>query len=258
MPGRQHAMVIQAVVVDDETPARARVRTLARNHHDVAIVAEASDPQEALAAIAAHQPDVIFVDVEMPGMSGVEIVRRIPPGERPLVVFMTALPQYAVEAFALGAVHYLLKPLAREDVDAALQRVRQAMSDRAATATLAQLMSGFSEAHAPLQRVIVKRNGRAMLMRVRDIDWIESAGNYSRIHAGGVSHLLREGMASLETKLDRHQFLRIHRSTVVNLDRIRELHAMSHGDYAVILHDDTQLSLSRRYRSRFEMLFGRL
>jgi two-component system LytT family response regulator len=251
-------MPIRVVVFDDEALARERVRRFVKTHDDVQIVAEASDHQEALAAIAAHRPDAIFVDIETPGGSGVEMVRQIEPSERPLVVFITAFAQYAVNAFDIGALHYLLKPFGPEEVAAALRRIREVMSDRAASATLSQLSDRVAREHEPLQRIIVKRGGRALLFRVVEIDWIEAAGNYSRIHVGGAAYLLRESVMSLEQKLDKQQFVRIHRSTVVNLDRIRELEPTSHGDYALVLHDGTRLALSRGYRSRLEMLLGRL
>ena len=249
---------IRVVLIDDEPLARARVRMFTKTHDDVEIVAEAGDYQEALAAIAAHRPDAIFLDVELPGVSGVEMVREIGPDERPLVVFITAFAQYAVNAFDIGAVHYLVKPFGPEEVTAALRRIREAISSRVASAVLTHLSGGVTKEHEPLQRIVVKRGGRAILLRVNQIDWIEAAGNYSRIHAAGAKHLLRESIVSLEKKLDRQQFVRVHRSAMVNLDRIRELQATSHGDYAVILHDGTRLVLSRGYRSRLEMLLGRL
>lgn len=227
-------------------------------HDDVEVVAEASDHQGALNAIALHRPDAMFVDVEMPGLSGVELVRQIDAAERPLVVFLTAFAQYAVDAFDIGAVHYLVKPFGPEELSAALQRVREAMSGRAANATLSHLAGRLAKAPEPLQRVVVKHEGRATLIRAEQIDWIEAAGNYCRIHFGGASHLLRESIVSLERRLDPQQFVRVHRSAMVNLDRIRELHPTSHGDYAVTLHDGKRLALSRGYRGRLEMLLGRL
>jgi two-component system LytT family response regulator len=251
-------MGIRVLVVDDEPLARERVRMFIDAHDDVEVVAEASNCQSALTAIAVHRPDAMFVDVEMPGVSGVDIVRQIDPSERPLAVFITAFAQYAVEAFDLGAVHYLVKPFGPEELAVAFQRIREAMSSRAANATLAHLAGRLSKAAEPLQRVVVKREGRATLIRTSQIDWIEAAGNYCRIHFDGTSHLLRESMVSLEKKLDPQRFVRVHRSAMVNLDRIRELQPTSHGDYLVTLHDGKMLALSRGYRSRFEMLLGRL
>ncbi|HEY0158347.1 MAG TPA: LytTR family DNA-binding domain-containing protein [Thermoanaerobaculia bacterium] len=253
-------MSIRVVIVDDEPLARARVRMFISEHNDVEIVAEASDHEEALEAIAEHQPHALFIDVEMPGMSGVDVVRQLGAAQRPVVVFITAFAQYAVEAFDVGATHYLVKPFGPEDVRAALQRIRDVLSNRAATAIVSQIALGVETRQAPqtLQRVVVKRNGRAMLLRVHDIDWIEAAGNYARLHVRGAHHLLRESISSLEQKLDGREFVRVHRSAVVNLERVRELQPTSHGDYAVILDDGTRLILSRHYRSRLEMLLGRL
>jgi two-component system LytT family response regulator len=251
---------MRVLTIDDEPLSRARLRMFLAEHEDVQIVAEAGDPREALRALGEHNPEVIFVDIEMPHSSGVEMVRALDPEDRPLVVFVTAFADYAVDAFSVGAVHYLVKPFGADDVDAAVRRLREALSARAAGATLSQLLAGLRKQQEPelLQRLVVKRNGRVLLLRIEQIDWIEAAGNYSRVHAGGEHHLLRESMAALEKRLDRRQFVRVHRSVLVNLDRIRELHPESHGDYTVILHDDTRLSLSRGYRARLEALLGRL
>lgn len=253
-------MTIRILLVDDEPLARARVKMFASEHEDVEIVAEASDHREALTAVAQHRPDVIFIDVEMPGVSGVDIVRQIDATERPLVVFVTAFAQYAVDAFDVGAVHYLVKPFAPEDISAALQRIRDVLSSRTATATLSHLVERIQQRQPAdaLQRVLVKRNGRAMLLRVDQVDWIEAAGNYSRLHVAGANYLLRESIRSLEKKLDGRQFVRVHRSAVVNLDRVHELHPTSHGDYSLLLKDGTRVVLSRGYRSRIETLLGRL
>jgi two-component system LytT family response regulator len=253
-------MTIRVVVADDEPLSRARVRMYAGSHDDVAIVAEAADAQEALDAVTSHHPDVLFVDVEMPDGSGVEVVRSLEPEERPVVVFVTAFTNYAVDAFDVGAVHYLVKPFGPDEIDAAMRRIREALTARAANAAVSHLAAHLQRHQEPelLQRVVVKHNGRALLLRIEQIDWIEGAGNYSRLHANGARHLLRESLTSLERKLDRRQFARVHRSTIVNLDRISELHPTSHGDYTILLRDGTRLVLSRGYRARLEALLGHL
>ena len=172
------------------------------------------------------------------------------------MVFITAFAQYAVNAFDIRAVHYLVKPFGPEELSAALRRIREAMASRAANATLSHLAGRLWNAPEPLQRVVIKSGGRATLIRTEQIDWIAAAGNYCRIHFGGASHLLRESIVSLESKLDPQHFVRVHRTAMVNLDRIRELQPTSHGDYAVILHDDTRLPLSRDYRSRLVRYLG--
>lgn len=253
-------MTMRVLVVDDEPLSRARMRMFLAHHPDVEIVAEAGDGEEGLRAVAAHCPDVVFLDVEMPDLSGVEMLRGIEPEERPLIVFVTAFANYAVDAFDMGAIHYLVKPFGPAEIEAAVKRARAALAARAAGGTVSELLAHLQKQQQAetLQRVVIKRNGRALLLRVGEIDWVEAAGNYSRLHVGGEHHLLRETMTSLEKKLDRRQFVRVHRSALVNLDRITELHPTSHGDYAVVLENQTRLVLSRGYRDRLETLLGRL
>lgn len=253
-------MVMRVLIIDDEPLSRARMRMFFDHDPDVEIVGEAGDGEEGLRALAEHRPDVLFADVEMPDLSGLDMIRRIDEEERPLVVFVTAFADYAVEAFGVGAVHYLVKPFGPAEVEAAVQRVRAAMAARAAGGTVSELLAHLQKQQQAetLQRVVIKRDGRVYLLRVEQIDWIEGAGNYSRLHAGAEHHLLRETMVSLEKKLDRRQFARIHRSALVNLDRISELQPTSHGDYTVVLHDGTRLVLSRGYRDRLTTLLGRL
>lgn len=253
-------MPITTLVVDDEPLARKRMRSLLRDFEDFDVAAEAASGEEALTQIAAVKPRVVFLDVQMPGVDGFEVVRRVDPSERPLIVFVTAFEQYALQAFQVSAVQYLLKPVDRQDLANAIARLRQllAASGGEAGSAVTELLSQLQRPRAFLQRIVVKSKGRTLLFRIEQVDWFESAGNYVRLHVGKERHLLRETMNSLEEKLDPRQFLRIHRSAIVNLERVRELQPTSHGEYVVILDDDTRLTLSRVYRDRIEPLLGRL
>jgi two-component system LytT family response regulator len=231
--------MINALLVDDEPLARSRMRTLLRTYEDFAVAGEAGDGEEALQAIETLRPDVVFLDVEMPDLDGLGLVRRLDRDVRPLLVFVTAYEEYALDAFRAAAAQYLLKPVDPNALRQAIERVRKLLD-------------------TPLERVAVKRRGRTLLFRVDDIDWVEAAGNYVRLHVGGQRHLLRETMGGIERKLDRRCFIRIHRSTIVNVGRIREVHGAAHGDATVVLRDGTQLMLSRVYRDRLEPLLGRL
>ena len=257
-------MAIPTLLVDDEPLARKRMRSLLRDYEDFEIVGEAESGQQALEQIVALKPRVVFLDVQMPGMDGFDVVRGLPDGVRPLIVFVTAFEQYALQAFQVSAVQYLLKPLDRDELKNAIARVRQLVLTEPGEATTAitELLAHLQRPKAFLQRIVVKSKGRTLLFRIEQVDWFESAGNYVRLHVssngGRERHLLRETMNSLEEKLDPRLFLRIHRSAIVNLERVRELQPTSHGEYVVVLADDTRLTLSRVYRDRIEPLLGRL
>lgn len=253
-------MPITTLLVDDEPLARKRMRSLLRDFEDFDVAAEAGGGEEALELVATVKPRVVFLDVQMPGVDGFEVVRRMDPLQRPLIVFVTAFEQYALQAFQVSAVQYLLKPVDREELANAIARVRQllAASGGESGAAISELLAQVQRPRSFLQRIVVKAKGRTLLFRIEQVDWFESAGNYVRLHVGRERHLLRETMNSLEEKLDPRQFLRIHRSAIVNLERVRELQPTSHGEYVVILDDDTRLTLSRVYRDRIEPLLGRL
>jgi two-component system, LytTR family, response regulator len=253
-----HSM-LTALLVDDEPLARKRMRALLGDHPDVTVIGEAGDGEEALQAIASLQPAVVFLDVQMPGADGFEVVRRLDEASRPLIVFVTAFEQYALDAFRASAVQYLLKPVERDELGKALLRVRQLVQlVPPAQPDLTELVERLQPWRAFLQRVAVKSKGRMLLFRIEEVDWLESAGNYVRLHIGGECYLLRETMSGIEERLDPQQFLRVHRTAIINLDRLRELQPTSHGEYLVILHDDTRLTLSRVYRDRVEPLLGKL
>ncbi|MBI4661774.1 MAG: response regulator transcription factor [Verrucomicrobia bacterium] len=253
-------MKIRTLIVDDEPLARERLATLLQEEADIEIVGQCADGQEALAAIRSAAPDLVFLDVQMPELDGFGVVAALPRVQVPAVIFVTAYDQFAVRAFEVNALDYLLKPFDRERFQTALRRaVDQILRHEPAEINrrLTQLLAELKRDTKPLERLVVKTEGRVLLVKTDEIDWIEAADNYVSLHVGNESHLHRETMAALERKLAPNQFLRISRSTIVNVERIKELQPMFHGDYVVILRDGTRLSLSRNFRDRVQHLLGK-
>jgi two-component system, LytTR family, response regulator len=251
--------MIRTLIVDDEPLSRRRIRDLLEGESDFVLVGECGDGEEAMATLSEHPCDLVFLDVEMPGLNGLEVARRLDSGSGPAVIFVTAYDCYALPAFEVHAVDYLLKPFDRLRFRKALAWARMAIRrDKAEAAegvaddTLGELRGG----RKPLERVAIKTSGRVFFLKTEDIEWVEAAGNYLRLHVGKDTYSLRETMNNLEARLDPEHFWRIHRSTIVNVDRIRELQPLFHGDYVVILHDGTELTLSRTYRRNLPGLFG--
>ena len=243
--------------MDDERLARQKLRTLLQRHSDVELVGECADGDVAIAEITRLHPDVVFLDVRMPGRSGFDVVKALPVGAGPHVVFVTAYGDHAVEAFEVEAVDYLLKPFDRERLDRAVARARRRLGEPGkALSRLGDLVMRLEGAlatprtEAPLERLAVKKDGRTLLVPTAEIDWIEAVDKYVRLHARGTRLLHREALSSLERRLDPSQFLRIHRRAIVNLRRVREIHPGVGDEPTVVLADGTRLPLSRRYRAR--------
>lgn len=256
-------MTLRTLIVDDEPLARERVRMMLGMHDDVAVIGEYGDGQQAIDAILRHRPDLVFLDVQMPVVDGFGVLRALQGDAMPYVVFVTAYDQYALEAFEVHALDYVLKPFNTERFSQALQRARAAIarvSDVGAgpidRERLRGLVASLTAEQREKQRLVVKSSGRVFFVKVEDIDWIEAEGNYVRLHMGAQSHLLRETMKGMESVLDTSQFIRIHRSTIVNADRIRELQPLFHGEYAVILRDGTRLVASRGPDNRLKKLLA--
>jgi two-component system, LytTR family, response regulator len=244
---------LRALIVDDELPARKKLLMLLKGEPDVEVVAEASNGVDAIAAVEEHRPDVIFLDIQMPGMNGFEVVDALEHKDRTLVVFVTAYDEHAVKAFEVHALDYLLKPFDRTRLRNCLERIRA--ERRTDTSKLNELLAEFRPREY-LNRVVVKTRGRVLLLKIDEVDWIETAANYVELHAGKQSYLLRETLNSLDEKLDPRQFVRVHRSSIVNLDRIQELQSWSHGDFIVLLKDGTKLRMSRRYKQNLADIWG--
>ena len=255
---------IRCLIVDDEPLARERIRTLLADVSDIEIVGECQDGRKAVAAIHKHAPDLLFLDVQMPGMDGFGVLESLPPEQIPVVIFVTAYDQYALRAFEAQALDYLLKPFDRERFQKALRRartqVRQQKSgerESALAPKILALLESLQAGQKHLHRLVIKSGGHVFFLRTEEIDWIEAAGNYVRLHAGGEEHLLRETMNALEGRLDPQKFLRIHRSTIVNIERIQELHPWFKGEHVVILRGGTRLTLSRGFREKLQRLLGK-
>ena len=250
---------MRVLIVDDEPLAREKLRGFLEKEDGIEVVAECSDGKEALLAVEEHSPDALFLDVQMPELDGFEVLANLEPEHvPPAVVFVTAFDQYALKAFDVHAVDYLLKPYDRERFQAALDRAREVIDQKRTgdvRQQLERLLGDIQEKRPQFpERMVIKSSGRVVLLKVDDIDWIDAAGNYVKIHAGSETHMLRETMSRLESRLDPERFLRIHRSTIVNLERIRELQQQFHGDYLVILKGGQRLTLSRSYRERVQSL----
>jgi len=251
-------MKIRTLIVDDEPLARERVRRFLRDEPDVAIIGECGNGAEAIKTIKSEKPDLVFLDIQMPEKNGFEVIKSLDPKTVPTVVFVTAYDQYALQAFDVHALDYLLKPFNRERLHRAVVHARELIENKnrgKMDERLASLIADLKTGKKYLERLVVKSVGRVFFLRTDEIDWIEAAGNYLKLHIGRESHLIRETMNSIEAKLDPDKFLRIHRSTIVNIDRIKELHPMFSGDYSVILRNGAELTLSRNFRERFLELF---
>jgi two-component system, LytTR family, response regulator len=247
-----------AVVVDDEPLARKRLCRLLDSERDIDVVGECSNGREAISVLSSQSPDLVFLDVQMPEMDGFAVLRALAPKRIPAVVFVTAYDDYALEAFNVNALDYLLKPFDKKRFQESVERARGRLSEHreeTVSGRLTALLENLSAAPASRGRIAVKTGGKVMFVNTSDIDWIEAADNYACLHCSGVTHVLRETMSSLETRLDRKMFLRIHRSIIVNVDRIAEMQPWFRGDYLVILKDGTKLKLSRTHR---EALAGTL
>ncbi len=251
-------MTLRTLIVDDEPLARERVKRFLRDESDVEIIGECGNGNDAVSVIKAEKPDLVFLDIQMPEKTGFEVIRSLNSKSLPTVIFVTAYDQYALQAFEVHALDYLLKPFTRDRIHRAVARAREHIEGKrqgGLDERLFALIADLKQEKKYLERLVVKTTGRVFFLKTDEIDWIEAAGNYVKLHSGRESHMIRETMNGIEAKLDPDKFLRIHRSTVVHIDRIKELHPMFSGDYAVILRDGTELALSRNYRERFLELF---
>jgi two-component system LytT family response regulator len=251
---------MRALVVDDEPMARERVLSLLQHEDDVEVVGECSDGEQAIAAIQHQTPDLVFLDVQMPGIDGFGVIQAIGAERMPIVVFITAYDEYALKAFEVHAADYLLKPFGRDRFQETLKHARASLERRRAGdlgRRLLALVNDIKPEAPKLDRLVVKSGGRVFFLRTEDIDWIEAAGNYVRLHLAEESHLFRETMNRMEARLDSRKFARIHRSRIVNTERIKELQPWFNGEYVVVLRNGTRLPLSRGYRDKLQEQLGK-
>lgn len=249
---------MRVLVVDDEAPARQRLIDLLRNEANLSL-SEATDGLAAVEAIQGSRPDLVFLDVQMPELDGLGVIEAVGADQMPLTVFVTAFDQHAIKAFEANALDYLLKPFSDERFEATMSRVRTRFDERGIRDFADRVMrmaSSVPAAPRPLERLVVKAGGTTRFLRVSDLDWIEAAGVYVTLHTGGKEILYRAALSDLEAKLDPRHFIRIHRSAIVNLERILQLEPISHGEFEVVMKNGSRVRLSRTYRSQLEERLG--
>jgi two-component system LytT family response regulator len=252
-------MNIRVLVVDDEPLARLGITTRLGAYPDMLVVGECATGEEALAAIPRASPDLIFVDVEMPGISGLDLLRALPREQARCIVFLTAHEEYALDAFNVEALDYLLKPIDDERFASCIDRARRMLTLHRQEANFERLYgllanAGKQDDGGVIKRFPVRRGNEFTFIQAGDVDWIEGLGDYAGLHVGGRTHLIREPLTVLETRLDRTQFVRVHRSTIVQVERIVRVEPSANRDAVLTLRDGKTLRVSRTYRSRLQEL----
>ena len=245
-------MTVRTIVVDDEPLAREWIREHQQADDEVELVAECEDGFKAVQMIDKLRPDLVLLDVQMPGLDGFGVLGMLEGGPPPAVVFITAFDRYALKAFDVHAIDYLLKPVAPERLHKALERTKERLAKKTTEETAGELLELLREVRRYPDWFLVKAEGRSHFVRVKDIDWIESKRNNVVLHVGTSGHVYHDTTSGIESKLDPTRYLRIHRSTIVNIDRIKELHPWFNGDYQVVLKDGTKLTMSSTYKQKLK------
>lgn len=261
---------IRALVVDDESLARKALRAMLRDDPEVEVIAECRNGREAIAAIREQSPDVVFLDIQMPETDGFQVIEEVGVERMPVIVFVTAFDKHALRAFEANALDYLLKPFDHDRFSAALQKAKTQVRQRKIGAISENLFSLLQDMNfktndsppsanqtgqaEPFDRVLIKAGGRIYFLRTEEIDWVEAEGDYLSLHAGGKTHLIRETMGDFNAKLDSRKFLRIHRSAIVNIERIKDIQPLFKGDYIITLISGKRLNSSRSYRHHLQKL----
>lgn len=253
---------ITALIADDEPLARELLRSMLANHPEITILGECRDGSETIAMVRKHQPDILFLDIQMPERDGFEVLREIPADTMPAVVFVTAYDQYAIRAFEVHALDYLLKPFDEERLQRAVLRAREYLARRAGEENdiaerMYRMLCQMQTRPQYTERVVIRDGDRAFLQPASEVDWLEADGKYTRVHVGKEVYSIREGITKLEQELDPSRFLRISRSAVINIDQIREIRSWFQGDYLVVLKSGKQLTSTRTYREGLQALLGR-
>ena len=253
-------MKIRVLVVDDEALARERACQLLKADSEIEVIGQCGDGQTAVEKIHKDKPDLVLLDVQMPELDGFAVVEAVGADQMPPVIFVTAHEKFALKAFDVHAIDYLLKPYDRERFETALRRAKDQLA-RSKSGDLQSKMSALlgeiKTQPKPANRLVIKTEGRVLLLKNEDVDWVEAADNYIILHVGADTHMLRETMTSIESRLPAEKFIRVNRSTIVNIDRIKELQPLFHGEYVIILKNGTKLTLSRGYREKLDQLLGR-
>ncbi len=253
-------MDIRVLIVDDELFGRERIRNLLKNVPEIGVVDEAENGPQAIRKIRAQKPDLVILDIQMPGMDGFAVLKAVDQDKMPQVVFVTAFDQYALQAFEVFALGYLLKPFDRDKFEKVLQRaldqIRLKRTGRDLARTMKEFLKEIQSGGTSMERIFVKTKNRLLPVRIRDIDWIEASGKYIVLHAGTEEHVIRDSLSSMAKKLPARQFRRTHRTSIVNIDSIKEIQPLFHGDSCLILKTGDRLTLSRSFRDQFKDLFG--
>ena len=253
-------MTIRAAIVDDEPLARRRIRNLLVDEEDVDVIAECANGKEAIESLEASPPDLLFLDIQMPEIDGFDVLQAIGVDRVPAVIFVTAYDQFALRAFEAHALDYLLKPFDDERFGAALERARERIRQQQGgdlDRRLQALLENVRADHGYLRRLVVPSGHRSIFVRTEHIDWIEAERNYVRLHVGGRTYLLRENLSHIVSALDPATFCRIHRSIIVNIDRIQAVESLFHGEYQVVLQNGTKLTSGRSYRRNLHAVMGK-
>lgn len=245
---------LRVIIADDERLSRRALRAQLEKRGDVVIVAECADGRTALAAIERDEPDLVFLDIQMPHLSGFEMLDQLDDADRPAVIFVTAHDEHAIRAFEVQAIDYLLKPFDEARLNAAIERALSRRREHALSTRMEQALGGVDPvpetSRRYARRLLIRHRGKACFIITSQVDWIEAVGNLVRVHVGQHAHLMRSAIGELERRLDPAQFMRIHRSTIINLDRIGHIEPYGGSDYQVVLRDGTKLRVSRSARDR--------
>jgi two-component system LytT family response regulator len=248
---------MRTVIADDECLSRKKLLILLSSEEGINVAAECLDGKQAVEAVRLHKPDLLFLDIEMPDLNGFEVLEQISKEHLPVIIFTTAYDHYAIRAFEAHALDYLLKPFNQVRLHHSLERARAELlksHEQNVQARLLDMLNTTRPEPKPLRRLVIKTAGRVVFLELNEIDWIEAAANYVRIHAGKDAYLLREGIGTMSAKLDSGRFVRIHRSFIVNINRIRELQPCENGDFIAVLRNGKELSCSRGCRSEVQRL----
>lgn len=252
---------ITALIVDDEPLARAFVRLLLKNEAEIEIIGEAGNGRDAAILINEKKPDLLFLDVQMPEMDGFSLLKTLDAKTMPAVVFTTAYEEYAIRAFEFHAIDYLLKPFDEDRFEKAVGRAKEILGDRVQrddeTTQIKELLKIVEEKPQYLERLLIKLNGRIVFLKTAEIDWIKADDKYVQIYAGSRSHLVRQTLGAMKTQLDPQRFLQIHRSAIINLERLKELQPLLSGEYIVILENGARITVSRNYKDQLFAVLGK-
>ncbi len=253
-------MKIRTIIVDDEQPARNKLKLFLASEKDFTLICECKNGTDAIAALGKYRADVVFLDIQMPEVDGFSVIASVPKERLPVVVFVTAYDTFAVKAFEIHALDYLLKPFDRERFQQSVVRIRKAMDRSSIERHHSQILSILDDIKTHRthpERILIKSAGRVYFVNIDDVDWVEAVGNYVKLHVGNEPHLIRKTMNALERQLHQRKFVRIHRSTLVNIDRIKELQPWFQGDYHAVLHNGKRLSVSKSCRKKLTEILGR-